>query len=178
MLAEFPLTVLLAMVNVPPLKIPPPSPALLPLTVQLLIVTIELFSLSMPPPVVPAWLFLIVKPEIVTVKPEETIRNPRLAMLPSTASTSAPAPLIVTLVFTSNSPLVSVMAPEMLVASIVSPSFAIASASRNEPGPLSFVFVTVMMFARALEDVMQSSVTQTATNVPELFRLNIIFDLK
>ena len=59
MLAVFPLTVLSAMVNVPPLKIPPPSPALLPLIVQLFTVTLALFSLSIPPPVVPAWPFLI-----------------------------------------------------------------------------------------------------------------------
>src|SRR6516165_2760459 len=37
------------------------------------------------------------------------------------------------------------MVPETPVASIVSPSFAVASASRNEPDPLSLVFVTTMM---------------------------------
>ena len=33
------------------------------------------------------------------------------------------------------------------MASIVSPSVATASASRNEPGPLSLMFVTTMVFA-------------------------------
>ena len=36
------------------------------------------------------------------------------------------------------------------MASIVSPAFAMASAPRNEPSPLSLVFVTVMVAARAL----------------------------
>ena len=70
-------------------------------------------------------------------------------MLPSTARTSAPGPLIVTFVRTSNSPLVSVMAPEIPVALMVSPLFAIASACRNDPGPLSSVLVTVMIVASA-----------------------------
>ena len=70
-------------------------------------------------------------------------------MLPSTASTLAPAPLIVTLVFTSNSPLVSVMAPETPLASIVSPLLAMTSAWRSEPGPLSLVLLTTMVVACA-----------------------------
>jgi hypothetical protein len=56
---------------------------------------------------------------------------------------------MMTLFPTSNSPLVSVMTPEMPVASIVSPSFATASACRNEPEPLSFVLVTLIVAARA-----------------------------
>src|SRR5262249_55522473 len=118
---------------------------------------------SMPPPVVPAWPFLIVKPEIVTVRSEETIRKTRLVIPPSIASTSAPVPLIVTLVFTSNSPLVSIMTPEMPVASIVSPSFAIASASRKEPGPSSLVLVTVIVVARAEIVRAQAQIKQTST---------------
>ena len=70
-------------------------------------------------------------------------------MLPSTASTPAPAPLIVTLLSTSNCPVVSVMTPEIPIASIVSPSFASASAWRNEPGPLSLVLLTMTVVARA-----------------------------
>lgn len=56
--------------------------------------------------------------------------------------------MIVTLLSTRNSPLVRMIAPEMPVASIVSPSFAMASACRNEPAPLSFVLVTGIMAAR------------------------------
>jgi hypothetical protein len=84
----------------------------------------------------------------------------RPAVLPSTASTSAPAPLMVTLLSTSNTPLVSVMTPEMPAASIVSPSFASTSAWRSEPGPLSLVLLTMMVaacaaIARALAKVKQ-----------------------
>ena len=163
MLAEFPLTVLLAIVSVPPLKTPPPSPAVLPLRVQLLIVKIALFSLSMPPPVVPAWAFLIVNPEIATFSPEEGIRKTRLELLPSIASRSAPGPLIVTLVLTSNSPLLRLITPEMPVASIVSPSFAIDRAWRIEPGPLSFVLVTTTTVACAESVSAQANVRQNAT---------------
>ena len=46
-------------------------------------------------------------------------------------------------------PLVRVMTPEMPVASIVSPSVAIASACRNESGPLSLVLLTMMVVAFA-----------------------------
>jgi hypothetical protein len=52
-----------ATVSIPPLNVPPPRPATFPLMVQFATVSVALFSLSMPPPVVPAWPFLIVKPE-------------------------------------------------------------------------------------------------------------------
>jgi hypothetical protein len=58
---------------------------------------------------------------------------------------------------------VSVITPEMPVASIVSPSFAIANASRNEPGPLSLVLVTVMMFAWAEIGAAQIRIKQIRT---------------
>ena len=90
----------------------------------------------------------MVRPEIVTVLPE-AIWKRRLLALPSIARTSAPAPLMVTLLTTSNCPVVSVMAPEILVALMVSPSAALASACRSEPAPLSFVFVTVRVVACA-----------------------------
>ena len=132
--AELPLTVLLTIVSVPLLKMPPPSttglltePAVLLLRVLLVMVNVAPLSFSMPPPILSSWPFLIVRPEMVTVSPEP-IWKTRLEALPSTASTSAPAALIVTLLSTSNSPLVRVMTPEMPVASIVSPSFAFTSA--------------------------------------------------
>jgi hypothetical protein len=70
-----------------------------------------------------------------------------LAALPSIASTSAPGPVMITLWFTTSSPLVRLMTPEIPVASIVSPSFAMPSACRSDPGPLSLVFVTGMTVA-------------------------------
>jgi hypothetical protein len=48
---------------------------------------------------------------------------------------------------TSNSPLVSLIVPDTPVASIVSPFAAPASAARNDPAPLSAVFVTVIVAA-------------------------------
>jgi hypothetical protein len=47
-----------------------------------------------------------------------------------------------------NSPVVNTMLP-VTANEIVSPSFAIAIAWRNDPGPLSLVFVTVIVVARA-----------------------------
>ena len=97
------------------------------------------------------------------VLPETGMRNPRLIMLPSTASTSAPGPLIVTLVSTSSSPLVRLITPEIPVASIVSPSFATARAWRIEPGPLSLVLVTTITVACAESASAQANVRQNAT---------------
>src|SRR5204863_9977882 len=111
-------------------------------------------------------------PEIVTVSPDIGIRNTRLPMFPSTASTSAPAPLIVTLVSTSNSPLVRLMTPDIPVASIVSPSFAIASAWRNEPRPLSLVLLTMIVVARAEIVRAQARVKQIAADVTLLTLLH------
>ncbi|PYL25158.1 MAG: hypothetical protein DMF44_03075 [Verrucomicrobia bacterium] len=84
-------------------------------------------------------------PEMVTVWPEAMWKT-RLWLLPLTARFSAPGPETVMLLSTSSSPLVSPIVP-VTANSIVSPSFASVSAWRSEPGPLSFVFVTVMMFA-------------------------------
>ena len=54
------------------------------------------------------------------------------------------------LLLTKSSPDVSPMVP-VTAKVIVSPSLAIASALRSEPGPLSLVFVTVMIVALARE---------------------------
>ena len=103
------------------------------------------------------------KPEIVTVAPETTIRKTRLAMAPSTARRSAPGPLIGTLLSTANSPVVSVITPEMPVASIISPLFASESAWRREPGPLSLVLLTIMVLAFTEIARPQPKVKQIAT---------------
>src|SRR3954468_14707335 len=89
--------------------------------------------------------FVIVKPLIVTLL-FEAIRNTRLAALPLMARLGAPGPDIVTFLFTMSWAVVKVIVPvtEKL---IVSPSLAIPSASRNDPGPLSLVLVTVMISA-------------------------------
>src|SRR5579862_608063 len=63
------------------------------------------------------------------------------------ASRFCPGPTMLTLLVTASSPLVSKIVPETPEASIVSPSVALASASRNEPGPLSLVVVTVRVAA-------------------------------
>src|SRR5215469_6122278 len=97
-----------------------------------------------------------------------------LAALPSTASTSAPGPLIATVLFTNNTPVLSVMTPETPVASIVSPSFAIASACRNEPRPLSFVFVTGITVAWAEFPIKDSKATQIVANPAQNVILGLI----
>ena len=79
----------------------------------------------------------------------------RLAALPLTASISAPGPLMLTLLFTTKLPLLSVIVP-VTEKSIVSPSAAAASASRSRhPAPGQFpavaapspVLCTVMVVA-------------------------------
>ena len=86
-------------------------------------------------------------PEILVF--EAKFSNTRNVALPLTARFAAPGPEIVTLWFTASSPLVRVMVPETPVASMVSPSFAMLSALRNDPEPLSLVFVTTMVVACA-----------------------------
>ena len=55
---------------------------------------------------------------------------------------------MVTFLSTNNSPPVRLIVPATAKL-MVSPSFALASACRNEPGPLSFVLVTVIVVACA-----------------------------
>jgi hypothetical protein len=61
------------------------------------------------------------------------------------------------------------MEPETCVALMVSPSFASATACRSEPGPLSFVFVTVMVFACALAAASHEALKQPASRILQLF---------
>src|SRR5712671_7216468 len=65
-----------------------------------------------------------------------------------TVSEFDPGPLMVMLLSITSSPLVKLIVP-VTAKPMVAPSFASMSAWRREPGPLSFVLVTVMMFARA-----------------------------
>ena len=145
--ATLPLIVQLFTISAPfKLKMPPPRAAEFPLTVQSLSLSVAEFppSLKTPAPLLPGALpFVILKPEMVA--PDVKLSNTRKVPLPSTDRLSAPGPLTVTAVVICNSPLVSKMVPEMPVASMMSPLTAVASASRNEPGPLSLVFVTTMI---------------------------------
>src|SRR5438128_10716162 len=86
-----------------------------------------------------------------------------------TASTSAPGPLIVMFLLITSSPLVRLIAP-VTANVIVSPSFTSASACRNEPGPLSLVFVTTMVSACAGIATAKSNVTAVAADLT----LNVI----
>ncbi len=69
---------------------------------------------------------------------------------------------MVTLLVTSNSPLVSKMVPETPDASMVSPSAALARAARNVPAPLSAVLVTLFVAPRVAK-VAQSNNSHTPT---------------
>src|SRR5205807_940751 len=60
-----------------------------------------------------------------------------------------PGPEMMTLLFTSSSPLARGIVP-VTANVIVSPSFAMASALRSEPGPLSLVLVTMMVVGVAV----------------------------
>jgi len=102
----------------------------------------------MPPPFIEGALPLeIVIAEMATLVPG-AMWNTRLLVLPFTARLSAPGPDSVIFLSTSSSPLVRAIVPVMAKVTS-SPSFAMASASRSDPGPVSFVFVTVMISAKA-----------------------------
>ena len=69
---------------------------------------------------------------------------------------------MVSALLSSNAPLVRLITPETPEASIVSPSFASASAWRNDPAPLSLVLVTGMIFATADNRRAQAIINQIA----------------
>src|SRR6266496_5869938 len=73
-------------------------------------------------------------------------------------------PEMVMLLSTNSSPLVSPMVP-VTAKVIVSPSFAMASAWRNEPGPLSLVLVTVMVAPCARSATAKNSAMAIATGL-------------
>src|SRR6478672_8246302 len=134
---------------------PPPAPfgalAELPLRVQLITLNVE-WSLYMPPPYRPeAEPLTMLKPEISALAPSLTWKT-RLAWLASTAKLFGPGPLMLTILFTTSSPLASVIVCPLSEESklIASSLWASASACRNEPGPLSRLLVTVMVAASAL----------------------------
>jgi hypothetical protein len=68
---------------------------------------------------------------------------------------------MVTLLVTSNSPLVSRMVPVTPDASIVSPLAALARAARSVPGPLSAVLVTLIVSARLVHGPRAAAVAQS-----------------
>src|SRR2546430_15081480 len=74
-----------------------------------------------------------------------------------TARRFAPGPLMVMFLLITSSPLVRLIAP-VTAKLIVSLSCASASAWRSEPGPLSFVLVTVMVSAEADMAAAQTSI--------------------
>src|SRR6476646_1570768 len=155
--AELPLTVVLRIVAVTT----PNSPVMLKIPVWLslilLFTTVRLDPFSIPlrelplmtqfmtvnmPPLIPTAPSLMVRPEMVAAPTEKTDWN----WMPTIERWSAPGPEIVTFLATTSAPLVRVIVPR--TAKVMrSPSCATASAWRNEPGPLSFVFVTVIVAA-------------------------------
>src|SRR4029453_11052312 len=121
----------------------------------------------MPPPTT-ACPLLIARPEIVTISPE-AISKTRLKRVFSTANFSAPGPLIVRFLFTSSSPLLSSMEPETPAALMLSPFLAPAMFWRGGRGPLSLVFVTVMVFACTFAPTSHNALKQPASRIPHLF---------
>jgi len=107
------------------------------------------------------------EPEIVTTS-AEAISNDTARASFSTDNFSAPGPLIVTVLVTNSSPLL-VDGAGNVASLMVSPSFASATACRSEPGPLSFVFVTVMVFACALAAASHEALKQPASRILQLF---------
>ena len=91
----------------------------------------------------------IVRPEIeaVTFAMMWKIRNAGALVLRCTVRRPAPGPVIVRFLLITNSPLVRVTAVRHGAKLIVSPDEALRIACRNEPAPMSFPFVTVMVAA-------------------------------
>src|ERR1044071_7065217 len=130
----------------------------------------------MPPPLSELYPLVMVRPEMVTTV-FEPVRKTRLVAFPSTARFAGPGPRMVTLLVTSNSPVVRRMEPEVPVASMVSPLAALARTVRSVPGPLSAVLVTVIVAARLVHGPRAAAVAQsnnsraptTATGVNPVF---------
>ena len=99
----------------------------------------------MPPPE-SARPLLTVRPEMVAVAPDVTLKMRKsgvpLAKLRWMVRRVAPGPEMVRFLPMSSSALVSSMVP-LTAKSIVSPAAASAIALRNDPGPLSAVLMTV-----------------------------------
>ena len=170
--------VLLVTASVAPELLLRPPPLLLPTRLaELLMMLLRSVNppwLRMAPPPLPsATPLVIVNPEMVTIPAK--FSNTRETALPLTARVAAPGPLMVTLWVTCSSPLVNRMVPETPVASIVSPSLAMLSAWRSEPGPLSFVLVTKMVVAYAGIAVMKSSAVAMTAGLIASVNLFFIF---
>src|SRR5437016_4955985 len=175
---ELPLMVLLVTASVAPelLLMPPPLslPTRLAELLMMLLRSVRPPSLRMPPPPLPVASnpLVTVKPEMVTVEPK--FSNTRNVALPLTARLGAPGPEMVILWLTVSSPVVRVIVP-VTAKVIVSPSFAMLSACRNDPGPLSLVFVTVMVMAYAGPAAMISSAAAMAAELVNGVNLFFIF---
>ena len=113
----------------PLLRIPPPSPSLL------------------PPFAIP---FEIVRPEIITVLLViSKIRKGGELVIRRTVTRWAKGPVIVRFLSMNNSSLLRLTFVTLGAKSIVSPGEALRIACRNEPAPLSCPFVTVIVDACA-----------------------------
>src|SRR3954470_7862101 len=122
----------------------------------------------MPPSALPP---VMVTPLMVTVPPERSLfmKNTPDALLPLIDSADGPGPLMVTASSMTSSPLVSVIVPLTPVRSMVSPGFALASASRRLPPPESLVFETVSVAAPAAvaKDATAPAAMPVARTAPE-----------
>ena len=135
---------LLSMLIVPPvLEMAAPCEA--PQLVIAILVRVTVPPLMEKPPPLPpvAAPAVTVRFEMLTV-PVVMLKT-RLLLLPETANTTAPGPVIVKFLAMGISPLVSVMVPVTAGAKvIVAPSQAIATMSRSEPTPLSLLLSTTV----------------------------------
>src|SRR5882724_6485706 len=145
---------------------PPPVPSVeLPLTVQLIKESKEPSSRMPPPqPNSGASPLLIVRLCIVTERPGMRLKMRKAGAFCAreTARRFGPKPLMVMLLLMTSSALVTEMVCPLSEGSksIVSPSCESTSACRNDPGPLSFVLVTVMVVAQADVPTAQTSSKQ------------------
>src|SRR6266851_4876585 len=150
---------------------PPPLAFVAELPVSVLLLTVSVPLLKTPPPPWSPLPFSMVTPEMVTVAPEhgggldkhEPFEKTRTAPPPLIAKLDAPGPLIVKFVLIASVLLSVIVAGNVRLKLIVSPDAALAIAPRSEPGPLSFVLVTAIVFPKTCEQV---RTTRQATTRP------------
>src|SRR5579871_3410864 len=149
------------MVRLPALKMPPPRPWLpRVLRATLLVITMLVRArvprLKIPPPrllvmplMIPETPPVMVRPEMLTVTPEAILKIWVWA-LPLMVMRPEPGPLMVRFLPMGRLPVVRVMVPERLPAKSTVPPLGVRKmASRSEPVPLLFRFVTVVKSKRS-----------------------------
>src|SRR5438045_9689721 len=152
----------------------PPPAKLAELADTIVFVSVNVPAFRMPPP--PSALpFRIVTPEIAATTKTLLISRTREDLFPTIARLKGPAPRIVKFLSITTVPPVNVIVPATLTL-MVSPADEIATAFRNEPGPLSNVLVTVSVLPKAEAAIRRTHMLKKARIVFVLAQFMAISD--